>query len=380
MTVRVGLTGPSGFLGWHFACRAEIDQRIEAIPLTREQLDDGQALAEALIGVDAVVHAAGANRGTDEEIRDTNVRLARTLAAGLKAAKFTGPVVFANSTHGGRTSAYGQSKAEAWKNLSDPDATWQPVNIVLPNLFGEHGRPDYNSVVATFCQNAAIGEPLVVHGEQELELLHVQDAARALADAARGTTSEEIRVAGDRWQLGELATLISDQAETYANGVLPDLSVSFERRIFNQLRSYSQPFNIHSTRQSRFDNPRPLTVNSDARGVLTEVVKGWGGQTQTFFSTTHPDVTRGNHFHTSKVERFVVVQGRADIRLRRIGSRTVHTLSVSGSRPSVVDIPTWYTHSITNCAEGELLTLFWADEVFDADNPDTYARDVVETT
>ena len=194
----------------------------------------------------------------------------------------------------------------------------------------------------------------------------------------RGSKDQDIRVEGTGQSVAKVAALIEDQATSYEAGVLPDLSTRFARQIFNQLRSYAQPFNIHDSRPTRFDNPRPLKVNIDARGGLVEIVKARGGESQTFFSTTRPGVTRGNHFHSAKVERFVVMTGTAEIRLRRIGTDRIFTIPVSGEVPSIVDIPTWHTHEISNVGDSELLTFFWADEVFDAASPDTFAQQVQE--
>ena len=141
------------------------------------------SLAARLQGVDAVIHLAGANRGPDDEVLAANVTMAEVLRSALTASPTVTRVVYANSTQSVKATAYGQSKAEAESILSARPRTWTTANVVLPNLFGEHGRPDHNSFVATFCQSAAVGEPLDVHGDNSVELLHAQEAARAILDA-----------------------------------------------------------------------------------------------------------------------------------------------------------------------------------------------------
>jgi UDP-2-acetamido-2,6-beta-L-arabino-hexul-4-ose reductase len=153
----------------------------------------------------------------------------------------------------------------------------------------------------------------------------------------------------------------------YLANVFPDLSDTFDLQLFNTYRAATYPEGW----------PRPLRLNADARGVLYEAVKGGGGG-QTFLSTTKPGVTRGNHFHLNKVERFLVVKGEAVIRIRRVLCSDVWEFRVSGDSPAPVDMPTLHTHSIENVGNAELLTLFWTHDLFVAANPDTYADEVLQ--
>jgi UDP-2-acetamido-2,6-beta-L-arabino-hexul-4-ose reductase len=378
MSKRVAVTGADGFLGWHLACLARTSRDVEVVGLGRPDLVDPETLAAKIADVDAVIHLAGANRGTDVEISDTNRRLAEVVA-GAVARTPAVRVIYANSTHADGQTVYGKSKAEAATILRrgvGPGAS--VVDVVLPHLFGEHGRPFYNSFVATFCQQLAVGDDPSIDGDRTVELLHARDASGLLLELAlsEGQGEDVVRPSGHATSVGDVFAVLTRQAAEYASGVFPDLSSLFEARLFNQLRSYAQPFNIHDRRSSRFDSPRALPQHVDERGGLVEIAKAFGGQSQSFFSTTNPGVSRGNHFHTYKVERFAVVSGDAEIALRRVGQEQIHRFSVSGREPVVVDIPTLHTHSITNVGQTELLTLFWTDEVFDPDAPDTYAEPV----
>ena len=154
-------------------------------------------------------------------------------------------------------------------------------------------------------------------------------------------------------------------ADRYREGTVPNLDDDFELQMFNTFRSYIP----HEKR------PQDLTVHSDDRGWLFEAIRS-DGQGQTFLSTTKPGITRGNHFHLHKVERFLVVEGKAKIRLRKIGSDDVYTFEVNGENPQAIDIPTLHTHNISNAGDGPLLTLFWSAELFDPENPDTYYVEV----
>jgi UDP-2-acetamido-2,6-beta-L-arabino-hexul-4-ose reductase len=358
MTESVALTGAGGFLGWHIRVLARALGRPAPTIIGRDALASVETLASLLNGVDRVVHVAGVNRGQPDEVATGNVVLARQLSAGLRACQ-TPPkrVVFANSVQAANGTPYGDGKAAAAVLLAET-ARWFGCafdDVLLPNLFGEHGRPNYNSVVATFCRVLADGGTPRVDGDRELDLLHATDAAASLLGlpCPGGSARRTVR---------QLADQIGGFASIYRAGEIPDLHDRFDLRLFNTYRSHIFPANT----------PIPLTRHSDARGGLVEAVKVHGGGGQTFCSSTVPGVTRGDHFHMAKVERFVVVRGEAEICLRRVLHDEVLRFRVSGDEPVVVDMPTMWAHSITNVGAGELTTLFWANELFDPANPDTY--------
>jgi UDP-2-acetamido-2,6-beta-L-arabino-hexul-4-ose reductase len=241
------------------------------------------------------------------------------------------------------------------------------VDVRLPNLFGEHGRPHYNSVVATFCWELANGATPAVDADRELPLLHVQDAADQLLELAAAPGSGVVQPAGRLMSVSALLSLLTHFHDTYANGDIPDLSDPLHRALFNTYRSFTFP--------ARF--PIRLHSRADERGALVECVRAHGGAGQVFSSTTRPGYTRGEHFHLRKVERFVVLAGTAEITLRRLFDDQVVTFTVSGAEPAIVDMPTMWAHAITNTGPADLSTLFWADELFDADRSDTYPEKVV---
>jgi UDP-2-acetamido-2,6-beta-L-arabino-hexul-4-ose reductase len=240
------------------------------------------------------------------------------------------------------------------------------VDVRLPNLFGEHGRPRYNSVVATFCHELANGGMPMVHEDRELPLLHVQDAVEEMRRLVERDESGTVSPAGRPVTVRSVLERLEDFSRLYATGDIPDITDPFDRALFNTYRSFTFPahFPIHP----------PL--RSDARGDLFEVVRGHGGQAQVFCSSTVPGVTRGQHFHLRKVERFLVLRGTAEIALRRLFDDTVIRFQVSGDRPAIVDMPTMWVHNITNTGDDELLTLFWADEILDPEHPDTFPEPV----
>jgi len=363
--LRLAITGGGGFLGWHIRVLLRALGWPEPVLLTRADLADRAIVADKVSGVDRVLHLAGVNRADDPtEVTAGNVRLATRLAEGLHAASVPpGSVVFANSVQAGNGTPYGDGKAAAADILAD---TGLPLDDVrLPNLYGEHGRPRYNSVVATFCRLLADGGRPEVHQDRQLDLVHVTDAAARLIGLPAGG-SWDPALPALRVGVRELADRLGHLATVYRTGDVPPLPDRHHVRLFNTYRSHCFPAHY----------PLPLPRRADARGELVEAVRAHGGAGQTFCSSTVPGVTRGEHFHLAKVERFVVLRGSADICLRRVGDDEVVRFPVSGDTPVLVDMPTMWVHKIVNTGPDELVTLFWTNELFDPDRPDTWPEPV----
>jgi UDP-2-acetamido-2,6-beta-L-arabino-hexul-4-ose reductase len=365
--LRLGITGGAGFLGWHIRTHVHADKGVQAIASGRELFKNPEAVAAFVCDKNAIVHLAGMNRGDEAEIERTNLTLTRALIDACERERVRPHIVFVNSTHYDRDTAYGRSKRRSAEML----AAWASgsgarfTNLVSPGIFGEGGRPFYNSVVSTFCHQLANDEKPSIHEDSDVELVHAQQvAARILSCVCNGETGE-VRIPGQVTSVSALHDRLAGIAEQYRAHVLPSLSVPFDLALFNTYRSYLFPKHY----------PVALDRRADARGSLFEVVKTVHGG-QCFFSTTLPGVTRGNHYHTAKVERFLVAQGEAIIRLRRLFSDEVIEFRVNGEDPVYIDMPTFHTHDITNVGPGELLTLFWAHEVFDPDRPDTFPEPI----
>ncbi|MBY8874835.1 NAD-dependent epimerase/dehydratase family protein [Micromonospora sp. PLK6-60] len=363
--LRLALTGGGGFLGWHVRVLLRALGWPEPVLLTRADLADRATVAAKVSGVDRVLHLAGVNRADDPgEVAAGNVRLATRLAEGLAAAAVPpGSVVFANSVQAGNGTPYGDGKAAAARILA---GTGLPVDDVpLPNLYGEHGRPFYNSVVATFCRLLADGQRPEIQQDRQVDLVHVTDAAARLLGVP-AAASWDPALPALRVGVRELAERLGVMAAGYRVGDIPALDDRHQVRLFNTYRSHCFPAHY----------PLPLTRRRDARGELVETVRAHGGAGQTFCSTTRPGSTRGEHFHLAKVERFVVLRGTAEISLRRVGDGTVVRFPVSGAEPVLVDMPTMWAHKIVNTGTDELVTLFWANELFDPARPDTWPEPV----
>lgn len=361
------VTGGEGFLGWHAGVHFHPTGAMHVLGLSRKEFCDGAQLERAVGKADAVIHLAGANRGSEKDVEQTNVDLARRLIAACDAAGARPHILFANSTHCDRDTAYGRSKRRSAELLNEWSVRSGSIvtDIVIPNVFGEGGRPFYNSVVATFCHQLASGEEPRVIQDSELELIHAQEVMRHFKRAIESRIAGELRLTGRRILVSECLNKLTQFDKAYRAHLIPDLADDLDLSLFNTYRSHVFP---------KF-YPVKLPLHADARGQLFEAIKARNGG-QCFISTTKPGVTRGNHYHTRKVERFLVLSGQAVIRLRKLLSRDVLEFQVSGAVPEYIDMPTFHTHSITNVGSTDLMTLFWAHEIYDPQRSDTIQEPV----
>ena len=363
----IAVTGVGGFLGWHLRVHCHARPEIKIIEIDRCIFGDPSRFQGIIRQADAVVHLAGMNRGDDRDIERVNFDLTRQLIAVCKQANAPPQVLLTNSTHRNRETAYGRSKRQS----ADLLAAWASeagsifTDLVLPNVYGEGGRPFYNSVVATFCHQLASGEEPKIIQDGQLELVHAQTVARAIVAAIEGRVSGEVRIQGDRLSVSECLRKLQSFDRSYRGHLIPELKTDVDLDLFNTYRSYLYPRHY----------PVTLPLHSDARGHLYEAVKSLHGG-QCFISTTKPGITRGNHYHTRKLERFLVLNGDAVIRIRKLLTGDIVEFKVSGAAPQYIDMPTFCTHDITNMGQSDLMTLFWAHEIFDPQRSDTIREPV----
>lgn len=367
----IGITGAGGFIGKHFALRAARQDGWTVVTCPRSAFSNPNELRNFVSACDVVVHLAGANRGTDNDVRDVNIRLASELVAALREAEVTPHVVYSSSTQEACDNVYGNSKREAGDIFSQwADETSAPLSIlVIPNVYGAGCRPFYNSVVATFCHQLALGETPQVQVDKEVEFICISELVDLIVDTIENPVNNERRkrVNGTaKLHVSELLEILKEFRESYFHtNVVPDLSDRTTQNLYATFLSYLPASDLRHCPQLHTDN----------RGSLVEVIKlAQGGQV--FFSTTKPGITRGNHYHTRKVEWFCVLKGNAVIRLRRLDSNDVQEFPVSGDRPEFISIPVMHTHHIENVGQTELLTMFWCNEIFDNRDADTFMAKV----
>lgn len=371
--IRVGITGQAGFVGTHLFNDLSLDpEQFTMVPFEDAFFDDPAVLKEWVSKCDAIVHLAALNRHHDpEEIYKTNIRLVTELIVALESSGSKAHVLFSSSTQEAFDNPYGRSKKEgrellqSWAERSGGKFT----GLVIPNVYGPFGQPYHNSVVAKFCHMLSHGEEPVLIDDKLLNLIYVGELTRVIKEAILGGVSDPSLLVPHTsgFFVSQILELLEGYKSGYMDrGEIPELKDSFEVNLFNTFRCFMD-IPAHY--------PVMLKEHTDDRGSFVETMRlGVGGQVS--FSTTKPGITRGDHYHTRKIERFVVIRGKAIIRLRRIGTDEVLEFHMDGSHPSFVDMPVWYTHNITNVGEDELFTLFWINEYYNPDDPDTFYETV----
>ena len=370
---KIGITGQKGFVGSHlYNTLGLFPEEFERVDFQKEYFEDDTKLDEFTSKCDVIVHLAAMNRHESEKvIYETNVRLAQNLVESLKRTNATAHVLISSSTQEERGNLYGQSKREGreaiaqWANEYGGKVT----GLIIPNVFGAFGKPYYNSFIATFCYQLTHGETPHIANDGEVNLIYVQELVMRIIEEIRSENSQPqlwVEPTATK-KVSEVLALLNDYKTKYfEGGEIPYLKDQFEHNLFNSYRSYMD-YNNHF--------PVKFTQHTDPRGAFVEVIRlGIGGQCS--FSTTVTGVTRGNHYHTRKIERFAVIKGKALIQLRKIDSDEVLDFYLDGSEPAYVDMPIWYTHNIKNIGEEELYTIFWINEPYNPDDPDTYFVEV----
>lgn len=380
--IKIGITGQAGFVGTHLYNTIGLyPDKFERIPFEDAFFYDENKLRGFVQSCDAIVHLAAMNRHNDPQvIYETNIRLAEQLIDACEATNSTPHILFSSSTQEDRDNLYGKSKKEGrelfekWADKNNAKFT----GFIIPNVFGPFGNPYYNSVIATFCHQLTHNEQPKIDIDDEIKLIYVSELVQHfinnILDHSTTTRSSpvlncepvfithtsEIKVSA------LLQKLTKFKDNYFDKGEIPALDTPFMRNLFNTFLSYLDHKNFF---------PFHLKKNTDSRGYFVETVKlNSGGQVS--FSTIVPGITRGNHFHTRKAERFAVIKGKALIKLRRIGTNEVLSFELDGDMPSFVDMPVWYAHNITNIGNEELYTIFWINEHFDVSDTDTYFEQV----
>jgi UDP-2-acetamido-2,6-beta-L-arabino-hexul-4-ose reductase len=371
--LKVGITGQKGFVGTHLFNTLGLQPEVfERISFERSFFENQETLDAFVSKCDVIVHLAALNRHNEPEvIYDTNLNLVKSLVASLERTNSKAHVLISSSSQEERDNLYGKSKKEGRELL----ANWALkvganfTGLIIPNVFGPFGHPYYNSVVATFSHQVANGEMPKIEVDGQLKLIYVAELVAEIIKAIRNQTNESKYTVNhtSEAKVSELLALLENYKTTYQDkGQIPAIASTFELNLFNTFRCYVDIKNHF---------PVKFTQHTDPRGTFVEVIRlGVGGQVS--FSTTVPGITRGNHYHTRKIERFAVIKGKALIQLRKIGTDEVLDFYLDGNEPSYVDMPIWYTHNIKNIGDEVLYTNFWINEFFDPNDPDTYFENV----
>jgi len=377
--MKVLVTGAKGFVGRNLVVMLGKQPDVEVVGY--DLGDSPSLLDEGLATADVIFHLAGVNR--PEKIEDYatgNTGFTQKLCDQLQSIGRKPTIIFSSSVQAVLDNPYGASKRraeEALLNYSKQTGA-RVVLFRLKNVFGKWCRPNYNSVVATFCHNIVRNLPVSISDRaNEVNLVYVDDVCKAMTEAAGllPKPPNHLRIAADsayadivplfKITLGDLVDAIHSFKDSRSSLQVPAFDNPLTARLYATYLSYLEGK----------DFVYSLDIKADNRGSLAEFLKSpsFG---QIFISRARPGITRGNHYHNTKAEKFCVVQGEALIRFRNIQGDEIIEYAVSGGEYRVVDIPPGYTHSIENVGDGELVTLFWANQVFDPEKPDTYFEEV----
>ena len=369
--MKILITGSKGFVGKNLI--AELRNR-GYWELLEYDIDTGKEQLEGYCKeCDFVFHLAGVNRPENtEEFMQGNFGFTSFLLGLLEKENNTAPVLITSSTQALLDNPYGKSKKAGEELLFDySQRTGAKVLVYrLPNVFGKWCRPNYNSAVATFCHNRAHDLPITINDPSVmLSLVYIDDVVEeflcALDEREHREGSYCLVPVTHTVRLGDVAQKIESFREMRKNFSVPNLSDAFEKKLYSTYLSYL-PKDAFAY---------PLKMNVDERGSFTEIIRT-SDRGQFSVNISKPGITKGNHWHHTKNEKFVVVSGKALIQFRKIGTDEVIDYHVSGENIQVVDIPTGYTHNIINEGDTDLITFMWANEAFDPQKPDTYFEKV----
>lgn len=371
--LKIGITGQAGFVGTHlYNTIGLFSEEFERIDFQKKYFEDSTKLNDFVAQCDVIVHLAAMNRHNDPQvIYETNIDLVKRLIKALEVTSSKAHVLFSSSAQEERDNPYGKSKKEGRELMIDwaKRSGGKFSGMIIPNVFGPFGHPNYNSVVATFCYKLSHNEKPSIDVDGDLKLIYVGELVAAILNEIRNQKSNHEIVVQHTSEstVSKILSLLEKYKSEYQDkGIILSINNTFELNLFNTYRCYMDIKNHF---------PLKFVEHTDPRGSFVEIIRlGVGGQVS--FSTTVPGITRGNHFHTRKIERFAVIKGKALIQLRRIGTDEVLDFYLDGNEPSYVDMPIWYTHNIKNIGDEVLYTNFWINEFYDPNDPDTYFENV----
>ncbi len=368
--MKVLVTGANGFIGKNLVLRLRERSSVEVLTLMRG--DDANAWQSAVAKADAIVHLAGENRPSDPIAFDeVNNGLTRRLCQTLLSLRKQTPVLFSSSAQVEQDNPYGRSKLAAEDALAQlTQSNGNPVAIYrLPGVFGKWCRPNYNSVVATFCHNIARDVPVQISdAKARIRLVYIDDVVNAFLQALEKPSAalSHLSVSPEYIiTLGELSDQIDAFKNCRSNLLSERVGSGFIRALYATYVSYLPV--------EKFAYVVP--VHADARGVFVEMLKTPDSGQFSFF-TALPGMTRGGHYHHTKTEKFLVIKGHARFGFRHMLTNEVHHLETQGTVPQIVETVPGWTHDITNIGTEEMVVMLWANEIFDRANPDTIASQV----
>jgi UDP-2-acetamido-2,6-beta-L-arabino-hexul-4-ose reductase len=371
--LKIGITGQYGFIGYHLSQTIKYKFKDAfVVPYKKSFFNDLTLLNTFVKSCDVIIHLAGVNRAeTDEKVYNSNIQINTLLKNALINVDFSGHLIFASSYQEETKGSYGKSKKESRVFLEQTikNLGGRYTGLIIPNVFGPFCKPNYNSFIATFCSKILNNETPEIIEDKEIKLIYIDDLVDEIIKIiykGEGVIQKNIESKTEIKVTDALSIIKSFNDLYIKSNTVPYLNSRFKLQLFNTFRSYYD---------LSISYPKMLNNIIDHRGEFSEIIKTESGG-QFSFSITYPGKTRGNHFHTRKIERFIVLNGIAKISLRKIGNDKVYEFLLDGNKPSYVDMPVWYTHNITNIGKTPLITSFWINEPYNSEDPDTYFENV----
>jgi len=369
--MKVLITGSNGFIGKNLKLFLKERTDIEIISFNKEH--DASSLTSILKNVDFIFHLAGVNRSDNsDDFYIGNTNFTKNLCDAIREANCKIPIVYTSSIQADQNTTYGLSKLGAEELLLNLNKDFKvPVHIFrLPNVFGKWSKPNYNSVVSTFCHNIIRDIPIQIENESTIiELVYIDDVIKKFIELI-DSSGKTINPSGYtlispsfKITLGELAKQLYAFKKMIKSKILESVGTGLIRALYSTYVSYlpTEKFSY------------PISQMKDSRGSFTELLKTKNCGQFSYF-TSHPGVTRGDHYHHSKTEKFVVVKGKACFKFFHMDTKIKYELNINSDNPEIVEtIPGW-SHNITNTGEEELIVMLWSNEIFDPANPDTFSH------
>lgn len=370
--MKLAITGQDGFIGYHLYNTVKYKRtEIQLIDFNKDHFESEKDIDLTIKKVDVIVHLAGLNRSKDQKhLYDQNVLLSQKVLDSIKRVGFKGHLIFASSTQEEDNNAYGNAK-KIIRLLFDEESEklgFKFSGLIIPNVFGPFIKPNYNSFIATFCSNSIRNIKNNILNDKKVPLIYIDNLINSIIEIFDKKPNPKIEITSEiKMSVTDVRDVIDLFNNLYLNyGEIPNLDSKFKSDLFKTFMSYLSIKEVF---------PRYYNLVSDKRGFFSELIRS-GSIGQVSYSTTFPGETRGDHFHTRKIERFSIINGKSIIKIRKINSNEIIEFKLEGKTPSYVDIPVWHTHNITNIGDEPLVTVFWINEFYNQDDPDTFYEKV----
>ncbi|WP_318514002.1 UDP-2-acetamido-2,6-beta-L-arabino-hexul-4-ose reductase [Photobacterium leiognathi] len=365
--MKILVTGSNGFIGKNLCLKLEELGYSDVVKFDRNNTED--ELKTSLKEVDFIFHLAGINRPkTDEEFFSGNKGLTETITQTLETLKRNVPILLTSSIQAELDNAYGQSKADAENAIKSYQSNMNGKTFIyrLPNVFGKWCKPNYNSMVATFCYNSVHNLPITINdGNAFVNLVYIDDVCEQFC---RHLTKDDVNTHVEpvyKKTVGEVAELLEKFKSSKESLITENVGDGFTRALYSTYLSYFEP------EQFFYDVP----AYTDPRGTFCEMLKTQNAGQFSYF-TAHPGITRGGHYHHTKNEKFLVIKGKANFRFENVLSGQKEELIVSAEQHRIVETVPGWSHDVTNIGDEELIVMLWANEIFDREKPDTITKEI----